>query len=255
METVRKEESLLASLSELRAIEHQRLADERAAALADMQARRDRQEAAARTAREAEGARLAAERAARLAAEQAHAAAEQQARLQIEAVEVAERARHQAALDERRLHEELALRREVALRQRPRWMVAVTAIAVIAAVGLGGFAVERQRASTVARAARERAREDQARAERAVLEAQAALDQLIHDLADLDRKVGAAMQRVIIAQSDADRRAAQDGLRQLQRRQAELAAQQHQREEDRKHRERTMGVVIAPDCLNNAICK
>jgi hypothetical protein len=60
---------------------------------------------------------------------------------------------------------------------------------------------------------------------------------------------------VIITQDNTDRHTAQDGLRQLQRRQAELAAQQHQHEEDRKHRERTMGVVIAPDCLNNAICK
>jgi hypothetical protein len=254
MDVVRQEGSLLASLSELRAIEHQRLADERAAALADMQARRDRQDAAARTAREAEAARLAAERAARLAAEQAHAASEQQARLQIEAVEVAERARHQAALDERRLHEELTLRREVALRQRPRWMIAVTTIAVIAAIGLGGFAVERHRASTVARVARERALEAKALADQAVYEAQTALDQLANDLADLDRKVDAAMKRVLIAQSEADRRAAQDGLRQLQRRQAELAAQRHQQDEDRKRRERITGVKISQDCLNNAIC-
>lgn len=255
MDTVRQEGSLLASLSELRAIEHQRLADERAAALADMQARRDRQDAAARTAREAEAARLAAERAARLAAEQAHAAAEQQARLQIEAVEVAERVRHQAALDEQRLHEELTLRREVALRQRPRWMIAVTTIAVIAAIGLGGFAIERHRAGAVAQEARARAQEDQVRAERAMLEAKAALDQLTLDLADLDRKVAAAMLRVADAQSDADRRAAQDGLRQLQRRQADLTAQQHRREEERKQRERANGVKISQDCLNNAICK
>lgn len=252
---VRQEGSLLASLSELRAIEHQRLADERAAALADMQARRDRQEAAARTAREAEAAKLAAERTARLAAEQAHAAAELEARLQLEAVEVAERARHMAALDERRFHEELALRREVALRQRPRWMVAVTVIAVLAAIGLGGFAVERARASAVARAARERANADQLQAERTLLETQASLDKLTQDLADLDHKVDQAIERVRIAQSDADRRAAQDGLRKLQIRQAELAAQQHQQEEARKHRERTVGVKISEDCLHNAICK
>jgi hypothetical protein len=255
MDVVRKEESLLASLSELRAIEHQRLADERAATLAAMQAKRDQREATARAARDAEAAQLAAERAAQLAAAQAHAAAERQARLQVEAVEAAERARHQAALDERRLGEEIALRREVAQRQRPRWMIAVTSVAVVAALGLTGFAVERQHASSMARQARERAALAQARAEQAAREAEASLDQLARDLRELQGKSDAAMQRMALAQSDADRRAAQDSLREAQRRQAELKAQQRQRDEDRKRKERVDGVRISQDCLNNVICK
>src|ERR1041384_2324013 len=124
---VRSEGSLVASLGELRAIEDQRIADERAGGRGrgGRQPRREVEAARLAAVREAEAARLAAVREAELAAERERAAAEREVRLRIEAEEAAARARHQIALDQQRLVEEIALRREVARRQRPRWMIAV----------------------------------------------------------------------------------------------------------------------------------
>ena len=255
MTGTRTEGSLLASLNELRAIEQQRLAEERAAIEAALQARRHARAAAEKAAREAAAARIAAEHNAQLAAEAARAEAARQARMHIEATEAAERARHQAALEERRLGEEMALRREVARRQRPRWMVVLTGCAMIAALGLGGFAVERQHESTLARQVHDRAVQAKAEADAAAREAQEALDKLNRELGQLEAKVAEALERVRIAQTEAARQAAYDQLRQLQRHEAEIKQQQRQREDERKRKERAAGVVIAPDCLNNAICK
>ena len=255
MTGARTEGSLLASLSELRAIEHQRLAEERAAIEAALQAKRNERAAAEQAAREAAAARIAAERDAALAAEAARAEAERQARLHIEAIQAAERARLQAALEERRLGEEMALRREVAMRQRPRWMIVLTAGAVACALGLGGFALERQHESTLTRQAHDRAQRAKAEADAAAREAQEALDKLNRELGDLETKVAEAIERMRIAQTEAARRAALDNLRQLQRHEAEIQEQQRQREVERKRKERAAGVTIPPDCLNNAICK
>ena len=251
MTGARTEGSLLASLSELRAIEHQRLAEERAAIEAALQAKRNERAAA----EQAAAARIAAERDAELAAEAARAEAERQARLHIEAIQAAERARLQAALEERRLGEEMALRREVAMRQRPRWMIVLTASAVACALGLGGFALERQHESTLTRQAHDRAQKAKAEADAAAREAQEALDKLNRELGDLETKVAEAIERMRIAQTEAARRAALDNLRQLQRHEAEIQEQQRQRDVERKRKERAAGVEIPSDCLNNAICK
>jgi len=251
----RTEGSLLASLNELRAIEHQRLAEEQAAIEAALQARRDERAAAEQAAREAAEARIAAERNAQIAAEAARAEAERQARMHIEATEAAERARHQAALEERRLGEEMALRREVAMRQRPRWMMALTGCAVACALGLGAVALERQHESTVANEEQGRARKARAEAVAAARESQEELDKLSRQLGDLEIKVADAIERIRLAQTEATRQAALDNLRQLQRHEAELKEQQRQRDVERERKERAAGVQIAPDCLNNAICK
>ncbi len=255
MTGTRTEGSLLTSLNELRAIEQQRLAEERAAIEAALQAKRDARDAAEQAAREVAEARIAAEHHALLAAEAARAEAERQARMHIEATEAAERARHQAALEERRFGEEMALRREVAMRQRPRWMIVVTSGAVACALGLGGFALERQHESTLARVAHDHALQAKAEADAAARDAQEALDKLNRELGDLETKVAEAIERVRIAQTEAARQAALVNLRQLQRHEAEIKEQQRQREEDRKRKERAAGVVIAPECLHNAICK
>jgi len=141
------------------------------------------------------------------------------------------------------------------MRQRPRWMLVLTACAMIAALGLGGFAIERQHESTLARQAHDRALQAKAEADAAAREAQEALDQLNRELGELEAKFAEALERVRIAQTAAARQAAFDQLRQLQRHEAEIKEQQRQREEERKRKERAAGVVIAPDCLNNAICK
>jgi hypothetical protein len=181
----RSEESVIRSLAELRAIELQRQTDEQAAAEAAVQARRREREVAAQAARDAETARLAAERAAQVAAERAHAAAEREARLQIEALEAAERARRLVALEEQRMAAELALQREAALRRRPRGLLALSAVALAAAVGLGWLALDQARAATAARDARDRALAAVERAECATDEARQTLEQTARELAQL----------------------------------------------------------------------
>src|SRR5258706_11460446 len=154
---IRNEGSLLASLSELRAIEQQRLADEQAA-----RERTRTAEAAAKAAQdhariEAAEAKLRAERDAQLQIEAARLAAEREARLHVESVEAAERALHQAELEHDRLRQEMELRRAEVARKRPTWMLAVTALAVCAGLGLGVFAYQRAQQAADANEAQQRA--------------------------------------------------------------------------------------------------
>ncbi|HEX3763344.1 MAG TPA: hypothetical protein VHW23_31835 [Kofleriaceae bacterium] len=181
----RSEESLARSLAELRAIELQRQTEEQAAVEAAVQARRREREAAAQAARDAEAARLAAERAAERAAEQARADAEREARLQIEAIEAAERARRLIALEEHRIAAELAVQREAALRQRPRGLLALSMVALAAAAGLGWLAFDRAQAAATAVAARDHALAAIDRAERATGEARQSLAHTARELAAL----------------------------------------------------------------------
>jgi uncharacterized protein (UPF0335 family) len=251
---VRSEESLLTSLSELRAIEAQRIADERAACDAAERARREARQAEEQRARDAEAARLAAARDAELAAEHARAAAEREARLRIEAAEAAERARHQVALDQQRLVEELALRREVARRQRPRWMIALTATAVTAAIALGAVALHSRRASADAQQRSAATLERCDRAEQQSRALAAELEQLSRDLAGLGRDIAAAIDAARIAQGDADRRAAQERLLRGRRRQREIEDQRLQRARELERQERIRGVKL-DDCLHDAVCR
>jgi len=255
MEVARTEGSLVASLSELRAIEHQRLADERAAVEAAARARQLEREAAERSARDAEAAKLAAERAAQLAAERARADAEREARLRIEAAEAAERARQLVALEHERLVAEIAMRREVALHQRPRWMIAVTAVAVAAACAMTGLAYERDREAVAATEARDRAAAAQQRAEERARQSQLELDDAVRKVDDLAAQVRDAIARGAAAQDDADRRVAQSRLRRLEQQQAALAEQARKRAEEREHQERVRPVVIPTACLHAAVCK
>jgi hypothetical protein len=251
----RIEGSVLTSLSELRAIERQRLADEVAAVEAAVQARRRERELAERTAREAEAARVAAERAAQLAVETARADAERQARLQIEAVEAAERARHLIALEERRFGEEMALQREIARRQRPRWMVAVTGLAVIAAMMLAWFAVEQGQEAAAARAARENAIAAETKAKLDASDARATADSLSHSFDDLQHKVATAIQQANDSEREAAARDAADRDLAFKRNQAELKKRQQQIDKAREDAKRKEGVKISDECLHDAVCR
>jgi len=255
MEVARTEGSLVASLSELRAIEHQRLADERAAVEAAARARQLEREAAERTAREAEAAKLAAERAARIAAEQARADAERETRLRLEAAEAAERARQLVALEHERTIAEIALRREVALRQRPRWMIAVTALAAAAACAMGGLAYARHLEAVAAVEARDRAARDAASADERARRSQADLDDAIRRIDDMAAQLRDAIARGKAAQDDAERRAALSHLLQLQNQQAALAEQTRRRVGEQKRQERLRPVVIPAACLHAAVCR
>jgi hypothetical protein len=198
----RSEGSLVTSLAELRALELERQAEERAASEAAVAARRREREAAEQAAQDAEAARIAAER----AAEQASAAAKREARLQIEKLEATERARRLVALEEHRVAEELALQREAALRQRPRWLLTLTALAVAASAWLGWFAIDCRRDATAAADDRDRALTSQA-------EASATIERKDHELAALRTQLEDANHRADEARRDADAHASQPSPR------------------------------------------
>jgi hypothetical protein len=255
MQPARHEGSLLASLSELRAIEHQRVSEEHAMIQRVAEARAREHEDAERRVRDAEAARHAAEHEAKVAVERAREQAEREARMYVEATEAAERARHMVALEAERVASEQQLRREVALRQRPRWMIALTVAAVAAAVALGVFAVDRLRESDAAQA---KAQASDRIRQQAVSEANAAreqLEKLSKELAELDQRVQQAIDQVVVAQNDADRKAARDRLNALQRDQAEARERFNKAEQVRLHNERIKTIKIDKDCEDNSLSK
>src|SRR5688572_16678466 len=132
----RQHTSIVQSLSELRDIERQRVADERAATQHAEAARMAAREAAERRAREEEDARAKAEREARLAVEHARLETEREERRRIDAAAAAELARQQVALEHTRLEREAELRRAEVARTRPTWMMAVMGLSLAAAGAL-----------------------------------------------------------------------------------------------------------------------
>jgi colicin import membrane protein len=188
----RIETSILASLSELKEIEKQRIADEKAAVERTRQAELEAKRAAEQAKVDTEEARIRAEREEIMKIQLAQVEYERQHRLRVEAAEAAERARLQAALDEQRLHAELELRREEVARKRPTWMLAVTAIAAIAAVCLTWFAIDSSRQTARAEAAARAADVQKQQARERADEAQAGLAKLKADMSELDGRIAAA---------------------------------------------------------------
>ncbi|HEY5927364.1 MAG TPA: hypothetical protein VIV11_37025, partial [Kofleriaceae bacterium] len=142
---MRVESSIITSLSELRAIEQQRIADERAAIERERAAEIETKRAAEQAIRDAEERRLREEREAIMRIEQARLDAEREARMRVEAAEAAERARFTAALEQQRMQEEHELRRAEIAQKRPTWMLVVTGMALVATIGLGWYAIDRAR--------------------------------------------------------------------------------------------------------------
>ena len=244
---------MLFSLRELRAIEEQRVADERAAVARAEAERAAAIEAAARRAREEEEARIRAAHAERLAIERAREAAEREARLRVEAAEAAERARQHAALEHERVHQELELRRAEVARQRPTWMVVVTGIALAAAIGLVLFAVQRTRASEADRATKAEAVAIARQAQQERQELAVEVERMARDLDELDRKVGGAIDAVTAAQTEADRAAAKTRLDRLRQEQAEAQVRVRRARELAARRDRLAPVVISEACLKNPL--
>jgi len=218
---VRNESSVLFSLKELRGIEQQRVADERAAIERAKQAEIDAKLAAERAQREAEEAKIAAEREERMRIENARVAAEREMRLRVEATEAAERARLAAELEQQRLVQEMEIRRVEALQKRPRWMIAVTAMAAVAAIALAVFAVDRMREAAAAERDEQAAIQAKIDAKQIAAEAQAKLEEMRKQLAVLDATVDAATKRLEIAQNDADREKARQAIAQARKDKAE----------------------------------
>ena len=215
----------MTSLDELRAIHSQRIADERATFEAERMAvveNRRRAELAQRAAAEAQ---LRAEREAQIRLEEARAAAEREARMKLEATDAAERTRYAAELDAQRQAQEMALRREEIAKKRPRWMLAVTAIAVAAGITLAYFAVQSSRDADEASHKRVIAEQEKDKARQV---AEAADDQLAvieNDLDTVHAKLEKALQVLATADKEAER---------IRARQAVAAAQAGEAAERRR---------------------
>jgi colicin import membrane protein len=205
---MRIESSIITSLSELRAIEQQRIADERAAIertrAADIEARR----AAEQAKLDAQERRVREEREAQVRIEIARAEAERDARVRVEAAEAAERNRLAAQLEERRLVEEMELRRAEVAKKRPTWMIGVTIIAALAAIGLTWFAIQRSQQMAAADEARERAIREKEAATVNLREAQQRLAALQADVDRIDADISRLTKQLTEAQNADDRKKA-----------------------------------------------
>jgi hypothetical protein len=250
-----RENSLLFSLNELRELESVRLQEEREAQrVAEEQRLRAEQEAIAR-AHQAEQARLREQREATLRLEQAREAADREARLRVEHAAVIERQRHHAALEQQRMLEELAIRREAVARQRPVWMVAIMSAALMAAVAMTAFALVKRSESLTARTetakAKDAARDAQGHSEQVRLE----LERIGHDASETARQIEAALAEVKRAQTTAERDASRKRLEGLRTKQAELRARMDKAKADAERKLREAGIQISNDCLNGVLGK
>lgn len=216
----------MTSLHELRSIEQQRIADERAA----RERVREAEEAArqaAEVARVAEiAAREKADRDERLRIEEARVAAEREARLRIEAHEAAERARLGAQLEQDRMAQEMELRRADIAKRRPKWMIAVTAIALAGGIGFGALAIDRMREADAAQHAKAQADADMAAAKQEMKEAVAKVEAMQKTLDELDAKVTEAQHAVEKASNALDLKHAQQLLAEANRKAADARAYQ-----------------------------
>lgn len=245
----------MTSLAELRAIEEERIAAERAAVIAEVEARkRAIARAAEQAAAEAE-ARIAAAREEELRVARERERAEREARMHVEAVEAAERARLAAALEQERTAQELDLRRQEVAKKRPTWMIAVTLGAVLAAGALTWFGIDRYEQSQQALAQKDEA-DRQAKAAREEAEAaRVRLAALEGDLQVLDSKVGAAIDQVVAAGNAAARLEAKANLEKLRREEAELKRKRDAEAARLAKIKRGEKIQISEECQRNALAK
>jgi hypothetical protein len=232
---MRVETSIMTSLDELRAIQQQRIADEKASFERERQAEAEARRAAEQARVAAEDAKLREQRDAMLRIEQARVAAEREVRLRVEAAEAAEHTRLQLQLEEQRRMDEMDLRRAEVAKKRPTWMLAVTGLAVCAGLALTWFAVQRAHDAEAANAATDRA---QRARELAMAELQQSRDELAKIQSSLDQFEGtlvAAQKAVGDAQTDADRKRAALVAQEAARKEHEIRVQldlAHKHQED-----------------------
>lgn len=225
----------MTSLDELRAIQQQRIADEKASFERERKAETDARNAAEQARIAAEATRVREERDAILRIEQARVDAEREVRLRVEAAEAAERARLQMQLEEQRRVDELELRRAVVAKKRPKWMLAVTGIAVCAGLGLTWFGIQRAHDADAANAITARAEREREVALAELQQSREALSKLTGGLDEVQDKLVAAQKAVGDAQNDADRKhaaaIAQDTARK-EREMRDAIAREKKRQDD-----------------------
>jgi len=202
---MRIDSSIMTSLSELKAIHHQRIADEQATfergRIAELEARRAAEDAV----RAAADAKLREERDAQIRIEEARVAAEREARMKLEAADAAQRAHYAAELEHQRQVQEAELRRAEIAKQRPKWMIAVTGIAIAAGLGLGYMAIQSAREAELAQQKQLAAEHDKQLAREQAAQAQVELAGLVTSLDSNDAKLAELTKSLQVAQNDADR--------------------------------------------------
>lgn len=105
------------------------------------------------------------------------------------------------------------------------------------------------------REAAAKAEADAAQAVREAAEAKAMVERLMVDLEDLTKKIDGAIQMVVDAQNDADRKAASDRLKQLQKEQAEMKQRAAAARAAAERAERKKGSQISKECQDNPLAK
>jgi hypothetical protein len=251
----KRENSVLFSLRELRQIEESRVQEEEHAVRSAEEERRIAREAAEAKVRDAEESKIREERDHQRSIEESRVAAEREARMRVEAGEAAERQRNQAALEQQRLQQEMELRRAEVAKKRPTWMLAVTGFAIVAAIGLIFFAIQRKNAADEADKQAEIDRRAKEVAVKVAAEAQEKVEKIQHDLDDLTDKITNAVDAVATAQNDADRSSARQKLAQLQKEQMEMRQRAADAKAAAAKAERARGVHTSAECLANPLAK
>jgi len=249
---MRIESSIMSSLSELKAIHHERIADEQAsferARIAEFEARRAAEEAV----RAAAEAKLREERDAQIRIEEARVAAEREARMKVEAAEAAERARYAAELEQQRQFQEAELRRAEIAKKRPRWMIAVTGVAVAAGLALGYMAIQSAHEAELAAEQQKAAEHDKQVAKEQAAQARVELAELEKSLDGSTAKLDELTRALTAAQNDADRLKIKHQIDE----QNKIAAQERQRIADLKQKkwhDDRVKKLDQKDCLGTAL--
>jgi colicin import membrane protein len=251
----KRENSVLFSLRELRQIEESRVKEEEHAVRSAEEARAAAAQDAERRRREAEDAKVRAERDELLRVETARENAEREARMRVESAEAMERQRNQAALEQQRLQHEMELRRAEVAKKRPTWMLVVTGFALVAAIGLVFFAVQRKRESDAATITAKAAEEERAKAVAIAKEAKDRVDQLDADMKAQNDRLAAADAALKTAVTDADRKEAQKNLNALRQQKFEMEQRIAAARSQAAKAERAKGVHISKECLDNPLAK
>jgi hypothetical protein len=251
----KRENSVLFSLRELRQIEESRVQEEENAVRSAEEARTRAQQDAERRVREAEEAKIREERDHQRSIEEARVAAEREARMRVESTEAAERQRHQAALEQQRLAQEMEIRRAEVAKKRPTWMLVVTGFALVAAVALIFFAIQKMNQSEEDTKAKKAAEEIADKAAKDAKDAQDKVAKLSSDLIDLGHRVDQATDALASAQNDADRSAARSRLDQLRKERAEMEQHIADAKAAAAKAERAKGVHVSKECLDNPLAK
>jgi hypothetical protein len=255
MAVARQQESVLASLSELKAIEEERVADELAAVRAAELARVAAREAEERAKLEAEAAKRREEHEAALAIETARLNAEREARMKIEATEAQERARQQAILAETRLAQEMELRRAEVAKKRPTWMLVVTGIATIAAFVLIYVAIDSTRKSEQARTEAALAEQEVREMKRQLGDLKTSLEQMENEGAVLAAKTDQLHKQLKDANTAAEREAVAAEIAKNREKERKLAIAREEARIKKEKIERGKKIEVDKECLTQSVSK